>query len=156
MTKLITDTMKRVLQRGIPEFAEKHGIVEALQDGTSYLSAPDEAMGMQYIIQHDIPAAVDSDYDLDLPSGTWRLVSATGYCQASGTTSDSVQIKKESSAISDVIDLSSVAANGVFGPDEMDYSNTSFVGGTDVVRATTLGGADRPALKIFYTFQKIA
>lgn len=115
------------------------------------------SLGLLYHIKVSTAGGATANTDTALPTGTWEFVDAHVINRGTGTTSDTITILKDSSAITDAIDISG-ADNTVARPSTVDDANISLVGGTNVLRVTeTDGGSDdSPIVDVHVTLRKIA
>lgn len=98
-----------------------------------------------------------ADTDTVLPTGTWEFVDAFVVNRAAGTAGDTVQIKKDATAITDAMDIND-ADNVISRPATIDDAQISLIGGTNVLRVSEVdgGGNDSPAVHVHVTLRRIA
>jgi len=114
-------------------------------------------VGMLYHVRIRTAGGATADTDKALPTGTWEFIDAFVVNRAAGTASDTLQIKKTATAITNAIDISG-ADNTVARAGTIDDAQISLIGGTDLIRCTETDGAgnDSPAVDVQITLRKIA
>lgn len=105
-----------------------------------------------------VPTGAAANHDFALPTGTWEVADGVVYMVTAGEVSDTIQLFKGASALSDAM-AASGSAGALVRPASLDPAQNSFIGGTNALRVTTTdndAGSDVASMRVNVRLRRTA
>lgn len=136
--------------------AEHRALINA--STTEFAAIASTNVGVVKHVKITTAGGATANTDKALPTGTWEVIDCHVVNKAAGTTSDTIQLAKDTGGnITDAIDISG-ADKTIARAGEIDDANNTLIGGTDALRVveTDGGGSDSPSVDVHVSLRLVA